>query len=576
MVTFFDFLPSFHKNNKVLKQQIEFVSGSAFFKMLTILFVSSTLTYICYNELEDSRIIIWLITYLIFSSAALIKVPGLEATSKQLAYLELTKTVILSAIYCYLPITFINNDSSATLILSIVFAFGGLSCGVLSTLGPCWPILGAFAAPRMLAVSLMMITLENHAYHSLIGGCLLFLICILIFGKGIERTVIESIELRFKNDDLIKELQFALQQKDEANKTKSMFLASASHDLRQPLHALGLLGESLGSMNLDKKQSEVQQHMMSAINSTRSMLGSLLDISKLDAQAITPSPKNFFMHTVFNKLESELATTANEANLIYRTHESICAAYADPVIVELMVRNLISNAIRYTQRGGLLVSCRHRQPDKLMIEVWDTGIGISPEETSVIFKPFLQLANPERDSAKGFGLGLAITQGLAKTIGTQVTLKSVLGQGSVFRFELPVSQSKVVNDIPEDNYPINFSGKTVLIIDDNERILQSMQLLFSNWNCPCILAESEEQALKKIRDHDIDIMLVDYRLRKDKTGRQAIDKIRQSKQRNIPAIIITGDTAVERIKEAQSVDAILMHKPVSVKQLVNMIGLLLK
>jgi len=152
---------------------------------------------------------------------------------------------------------------------------------------------------------------------------------------------------------------------------------------------------------------------MSAVDSTRSMLDSLLNISKLDAGAIMATPKPFLVQSMFYKLEDELAPIADENELIYRTRETIAAAYSDPLIVELILRNLIANAIRYTDKGGLLVACRRRRNDRLSIEVWDTGVGIPENKIDDMFREFQQLENPERDAQKGFGLGLAIAQGLA-------------------------------------------------------------------------------------------------------------------------------------------------------------------
>ena len=292
----------FNSNSSVLKEQISLIrQGSAIGTIITFL-ITGVLTYISYRELSDIRIIIWFIVFILTCLAWLIKQRiskhTIESNPKKEARLEFCKTILVNIIYCYLPLTFIDHNSSTTIILSIAIATGGLSCGAVSSLGPCWPVLCAYITPKMLALIFSLALLYDDNYHALIFASTLFLLGMLWFGKKTENTIIESIELRLKNDKLIKKLQSALQQKDEANKSKSMFLASASHDLRQPLHALALLGESLESMQLNKQQLEVQQHMMSAIGSTRTMLDSFLDISRLDAKAIVPSPKPFFIQTV--------------------------------------------------------------------------------------------------------------------------------------------------------------------------------------------------------------------------------------------------------------------------------------
>jgi len=546
------FLPQFHNDDKILSEQIKLIHQSC--------------------ELGDKSILLWFFLLNLFVIGKIVRShfrkKQIEQSPRTEAHKELHILLISNIVFCYLPLMFINSESSTDFILSLTISTGGLSCGAVAAFGMCRPILFAYVVPKMLSIILMLFLLQNDVYSNLLYATVLFLISILWFSAKIERTITESIELRLSNERLVSKLR-------TANKAKSMFLASASHDLRQPLHALGLLNESLGSMQLNQQQFEVQQHMMSAVDSTRTMLDGLLDISKLEAGAITPSAKPFFIQSVFNKLEDELAATASEANIVYRSRETISAAYADRFIVELMLRNLISNAIQYTKKGGILVACRNRKPDQLVIEVWDTGIGIPNTKTKKIFNEFQQLDNPERDSKKGFGLGLAITKGLAKTMNSNLTVSSKLGTGSVFRFTLPVSSTEVVEDISEIDHNISFIGKSVLVIDDNQSIRVSMQKLLSSWGCQCLCAESIEQALKKIKNQSIDIMLVDYRLRNERTGSEAIELISRHLKKNIPAIIITGDTAADRIKEAQAVDAILMHKPVSTKQLMRMMNHLL-
>ena len=565
------FAPKFHQDDNVLLEQITLMQQGLAVATIISLLISGTMVFISYEALEDSRLLIWFALFVLLSAVRLrnqFHRSKQKLTPRPEAHKEFYITILSNIIYCYLPLTFINNDAPTTVILAIAIATGGLSTGSVASLGSCRPILFAYVAPKMLSIIIALIMLNDSDYHTLTYASILYLLSIFWFGSKMEKNIVNSIELRFKNDDLVGQLR-------SANKAKSMFLASASHDLRQPLHALGLLNETLGSTPLNTQQKEVQQHMMSAIDSTRNMLDALLDISKLDAGVITASPKPFFVQALFNKLESELAETASDSNLIYRTRETISAAYSDPFIVELMVRNLISNAIQYTQEGGVLIACRNRHPNKLVIEVWDTGIGIPDGKEDEIFAEFQQLSNPERDSKKGFGLGLAITKGLAKTIGTEITVSSILGKGSVFRFTLPVSQSDVVEDISESDYDINFIGKSVLIIDDNKAIRDSMHRLISNWGCDCMCAESADEALEIIKNKPLDIMLVDYRLQENKTGREAINSVRRSRKKNVPAIIITGDTASDRIKEAQAADAILLHKPVSTKQLMRMMNHLL-
>ena len=366
---------------------------------------------------------------------------------------------------------------------------------------------------------------------------------------------------------MIEQLQEAITETEEANHAKSVFLASASHDLRQPLHAMGLFIETLNGTKLDVYQQSVIKHIVSASEATREMLNTLLDFSKLDAGVIKPRSRAFRLQTVFNKLEQELGASADAKNIIYRTRETTVAAYADMALVELILRNLITNAIRYTETGGVLIACRPRNNQTLIIEVWDTGIGIPEKDQQNIFREFHQLGNPERDRQKGFGLGLAIAKGLADTMDLKLSVKSKSGSGSVFRLFLPEAEVSVVEDIPINQSVSRFDGKQILIIDDDESVRVAMRELLLSWGCDCLIAESADEALSLIKGKAPDLLIVDYRLREERTGREAITLLRKKCDAALPAIIITGDTAADRLREAQASDALLLHKPVAATEL---------
>lgn len=442
----------------------------------------------------------------------------------------------------------------------------GLAAGGVTLTSPMLPAFYMLAYPSLMVLVVSLYHRPENIFFGLAIGCFGMTLALTWFSITMASTIRKSIEIAFQNDALVNKLRAALNQTDEANRAKSVFLASASHDLRQPLHALGLLAETLGGTKLDDQQHDIQSNMMSAVDSTRSMLDSLLNMSKLDAGAIMAEPKPFLIQSLLYKLEDELAPTADESGLIYRTHETIAAAHSDPVIVGLILRNLIANAIRYTSEGGLLVGCR-RRGDHLSIEVWDTGIGIPENKLEDMFRAFKQLKNPERDAQKGFGLGLAIAQGLATTLDTKIEVRSRVGRGSVFSFLLPRSNATVIEDLPSNTNVSEFNGQKIIVVDDDERVRVSMHNLLESWGCECVSGESADSVVAKVSDDKFDLLIVDYRLREGKTGSEAIETIRGHLGKHVPAIIITGDTASNKISEAQSSDALLLHKPASTSQL---------
>jgi signal transduction histidine kinase len=362
---------------------------------------------------------------------------------------------------------------------------------------------------------------------------------------------------------------------EKANTDKSKFLAAASHDLRQPLHAMGLFLEALSQSEMTEQQLSVLEHAHAASTAASEMLTTLLDFSRLEAGVVTSQPKPFLLQPMLVKLEQEFGLQADARDLVYRTRETTLAALADPNLTDLVLRNFISNAIRYTDKGGVLVSCRKRG-GSTVVEVWDTGMGIAADQQDDIFKEFHQLGNPERDRRKGLGLGLAIVERISAAMGAKVTLHSEPGRGSVFRLWLERYTGSVVHDKANIASNKDLHGMRVLVIDDEEPVRIGMQELLNSWGCICHTADELSSALKCVAllpmDAQPEVILADYRLREGATGGQAIAALRsyltlRGMDTLVPAIIITGDTAPERLREARSTEASLLHKPVSASAL---------
>jgi signal transduction histidine kinase len=354
---------------------------------------------------------------------------------------------------------------------------------------------------------------------------------------------------------------------ENANLAKSKFLAAASHDLRQPIHSQGLLLDVLSRTELNTTQLDIVANIRTSSDATRDMLNTLLDFSRIEAGVVEPYSRPFHLQPLLSRIESEFAHMAMDKGLFYRARETHVTVHSDPALVELIVRNLVSNAIRYTEHGGVLVACRLRG-DSVQLEVWDTGIGIDPSQQQDIFREFHQLGNPERDRRKGLGLGLAIANGLAQTLRHRLWLSSTPGHGSVFRLELPVARNAVITDEPESKLLAGkLKGARILVIDDDEAVRTSMSHLVQDWGCLCTAVESIEEALAAARSQAPDIVISDYRLREQRTGAEAIAALRAELGHQLPALLITGDTAPERLREARASNVPLLHKPVSPEQL---------
>ncbi|SPC16424.1 putative hybrid sensor histidine kinase [Cupriavidus taiwanensis] len=466
-------------------------------------------------------------------------------------------------------------------VICILSLIAGMSAAALAVFSACLPVAIGFFVPAIVPVWIAFLATGDIEYLPMFLGTPLYLCVLLVFARNYAHVARQSIALRFENVELISQLreqtaraEAAQHAAEEASRAKSVFLASASHDLRQPLHAMGLFLVSLGRTCLDERQRQLLAHIEASSGAAREMLNSLLDFSKLEAGVITPRARAFRLQPLLHKLENEFAPQAEARGLVYRTRDTTVTLHGDPTLVELVLRNLIANAIRYTQQGGVLVACRKRGV-RATIEVWDTGIGIPSAQHRDIFREFHQLDNPERDQRKGLGLGLAIVDGLARTMRTRVTLASRPGRGSVFRFSMPQTW-----DAPEAlARPVaarSLDGLQVLVIDDDEAIRSAMSELLSAWRCECRTVESEEQALAALASFTPALVLADYRLRGHRTGQQALDAIRQRLGRHVPAIIITGDTAADRLRTAHASGTALLHKPVVPQELQAAIDTLLR
>ncbi len=347
---------------------------------------------------------------------------------------------------------------------------------------------------------------------------------------------------------------------------QTRFLAAAGHDLRQPIHAQGLFLDVLSHTELNKRQRKLLDHISAACDATAEMINTLLDFSRIETGAIEPRVQSFRLQPLLNKIEREFEQQADAKHLAYRSRETDLVVRSDPMLVELILRNLVSNAIRYTAKGGLLVAARKRG-DTALLEVWDTGIGISPKHLHVVFLEFHQLDNPERDRRKGLGLGLSIADGLARMLGHSLSLVSAPQRGSVFRLRLPIAVEAPVEVLRLAQHKTQTLQARVLVIEDDEAVRVGMLHLLRDWGCACEGAESIEQALAAVGAFKPDAVISDYRLREQRTGLEAIAALRELLGANLPALLITGDTAPDRLREAQSSGIPLLHKPISPDQL---------
>jgi len=342
-------------------------------------------------------------------------------------------------------------------------------------------------------------------------------------------------------------LQNAKFDAERANKAKSVFLASASHDLRQPLNAMQMYIAALQSKVKDKEILRIIEDINSVSISTARLLNALLDVSELEVGAIKPRHEIFSVNNILISIFQSFLPLAKDKELDFRIVPSSLYVRSDPALLERILGNFMSNAIRYTNKGSVLIGCRKRG-DKVSIEVWDTGCGISDDQMSLIYEDFYQIENKERDRGKGLGLGLALAKRLADSLEHTIDSKSSLGSGSCFSVSVDLAENKADKNQSEIFMNImNLSGINILLVEDDIDVLKATKQLLESWGCKVKTARNKDEVMNLIKENPYnnpDIILADNRLPGDLSGIDITYLIQEKLQTSIPCVIMTGD--VER------------------------------
>lgn len=442
---------------------------------------------------------------------------------------------------------------------------GAIGAGSVALQAPFLPSFYAYFLPALLP---FVYFLSRHGYPigiSLAVGVLLYTIALSVFAHRAHRASTSSIEVRLENLGLVQELVHQKEEADKSNMAKSRFLAAASHDLRQPMHALGLFVETLRERIHHPELRRIVDNIGASVEAMNDLFNALLDISRLDAGVIHPNPVDFSLLNLMERIRNEFEVPCAEKGLRLRVRAREAWVHSDPALVERILRNFVTNALRYTRKGAIFVHVR-RVGGSWRLGVLDSGIGIAPEKQQDIFQEFVQLNNPERDRTRGLGLGLAIVDRLATLLKHPVTLRSKLGKGSLFAIDLPIVEGmdSVVSEPLSAEKPFtSFPGLLVLVVDDEAAIVSGMMALLQGWGCEVIASGSGDEMMARLVECSRvpDLIISDYRLRGDETGVVVVRRLQEEFNTPIPAVLITGDTAPDRIQEARASGFHLMHKP---------------
>ncbi len=366
---------------------------------------------------------------------------------------------------------------------------------------------------------------------------------------------------------------------NRANQAKSRFLATASHDLRQPLQTLALLNGTLRRISTNAMANEVLAQQELAIGSMSRLLNALLDISKLESGAIKPDPTDFAVSALFDELRREFADLASNKGLSLEVTPCDDSVHSDPSLVGQILRNLVSNAIKYTRAGWVALRCLHDQPSYVRIEVLDSGIGIPPEQLRYIYDEFYQVGVPSNTTREGYGLGLSIVQRLVTLLAVKLEVESEVGKGSMFALTLPAGHEAVRPGRcigGERTPPTNQVEARVLLVEDDPAVRSATRMLLRSEGYQVTAVATVAEALEQAKaDPRIDLLVTDYHLSEGEVGTQVISALRAALARPLKAVLMTGDTS-SAVKELPRDPLLrLASKPVEADELLAMLRALM-
>ncbi len=442
----------------------------------------------------------------------------------------------------------------------------GIAAGSMAFLSAHLPTFYGFFILLMFPLIFRMFQ-ESSVPHLVMGSMMIvYVLVFMVFGRNVNQVFLESILLRFDNLELVNRLTQEKDAAEKANIAKSKFLAAASHDLRQPLHALSLLAGALAERIQYKEVKGIVDKIRAAVAALENLFNALLDISKLDSGVLQPCVEDFYLQSLLERMENDYRPEAERKGLSFQVDNcGDLIVRSDTILLERILRNFVSNAIRYTNSGAVHLAAR-RDRDRIVVSVKDTGMGIPKEKQALIFDEYVQLDNPERDREKGLGLGLAIVSRISQLLGHELQLVSTEGEGSEFIVNIPRGENAKLKQagttaLPE--FDQDLQDLRVLVIDDEKSILDALKVLLDGWGCDVVTSETVESARQQLQERGIvpDAILSDYRLRENINGIEAIKSVEAMVGREIPSLLITGDMNVE--PQAEGIDEYrVLHKPV--------------
>lgn len=562
---------------RVRAEQFDVLRRNSPFSIIAAYLVAGLTTWVLNGALPLESLLAWFAAQTLLGGARLWLLRRYDQLRgpRRNWLIQVMITTGLSGLLWGLPAAYWMTVLPPSMQMYVVVVLLGLGTGVMNAYSIVLPLFYLFIVPAFtLPFAALLVLLPDALSKTLGAAALVYAFTIFAFAYRFHATLVDSLLLRFENSELLRKLSIEKEAAERSDQAKTRFLASASHDLRQPTYALGLYLGALKKQPLNEASENLVDHISRALAAQGSLFDALLNISRLDAGIVQPSLQAFSLAELLERIQQECSVQAADKGLNLRARPGAPFVKSDPALFERILRNLVENAIRYTDHGGVLIGWR-RRGRQVRVEVWDSGPGIPEREQQKVFWEFHQLNNPERDRSKGLGLGLAIVQRTARLLDHPLALHSREGHGSAFMISLPRAtavQPRKAEILPPRAVP--GSDKLIYVIEDDAENREGLRLLFQSWeyrhvivaDVADLLADPNAAAQKP------DLIISDYRLRDHQTGIDAIASLHGHYEDDwIAAVLVTGDTDPQLLAQASAHGWPLLHKPLAADQLKAMI-----
>jgi signal transduction histidine kinase/CheY-like chemotaxis protein len=569
---------------RILHEQVDALLGTGQQATISSIVVTAGFTAIFYYQTRLWGILVWAACLHASQAVRLVgnlryvKTPQAQRTHLLTANWYCKALSVNGIAWGLMPWLFFPKGNFALSSLTLLVMWGMSSAGIASQ-APYRRAIFSFNVPMMLGLASALLW-QGDAMHAFLGLCtLIYLYVNIKFGLQQNHLLTQALRAGYEKEELVQQLAEQVQIAERASREKTLFFASASHDLRQPLHSLGLFGSALLARLKTTPDEPIARNLMHCVDALETSFSAMLDVSKLDAGVIQPKIVPTQVADVFRKLASTYAGHAEAQGLALRFKPGNKWVHTDAQLLERLLGNLIHNALKFTENGGVTLLARTVRSEtgpQICIEVWDTGPGIPASELPRIFDEFYQVGNQERNRAKGLGMGLAIVQRLVDLMGLQLSVQSKRGRGTVFKLLVPSApvQARPLPLPPLETASGTFralSSMTVLVIDDEESVRISTAAALRQYGLQVEVADGlvQAQAMATLLGARLNAIICDFRLRNDEDGIHVIATLREQLQRAVPALLVTGDTAPERVRQAQQSGLQVMYKPVKIHALVE-------